>query len=71
MDAAAHKAGGKLAFRVEQKTHLFVIKGLINAAGSSQHRAPVITSRARQRGARGLRVTGQGRQMERTLLSPR
>jgi len=47
MDAAAHKVGGKLTLRAEQKIHLFIIKGLINAPGSSQHNAPVIMSGAR------------------------
>lgn len=47
MDAATHKVGGKLTLRGEQKTHLFTIKGLINAPRSSQHNAPVITNGAR------------------------
>lgn len=47
MDAAAHKVGGKLLLGAEQKTHLFIIKGLINAPHSLQHNAPVITNRAR------------------------
>lgn len=47
MDAAAHKVGGKLTLRGEQKTHLFIIKGLINAPGSSEHNTPVITNGAR------------------------
>lgn len=47
MDAAAHKAGGKLTLQAEQKTHLFIIKELINAPHSSQHNAPVITNGAR------------------------
>lgn len=47
MDAAAHKVGGKLLLGAEQKTHLFIIKGLINAPRSLQHSTPVITTRAR------------------------
>lgn len=58
MDAAAHKVGGKLTLQAEQKTHLFIIKGLINAPHSSQHNAPVITNGARYWDVFGLWIIG-------------